>query len=416
MSLSRALLPRARALPHRPLLLALLTLAMYRHRHPFLTRLRAFFRALSRAVHAVNLLSLVLSQTSSDVQHYLHPAPARRRLPASAPQAPVPRSLRRLLKLAASPDALSVLHRLAGGVAQGVTRQLQTSPPSTHAPARDCAPPAQQPAAHRLHELIVALAAPAGQAVVRNVVSTAVREGVHAVVEANERRRDPCDRPWPEVVVAGLTSDKGRQLVVDVATNVARTVVPAFVQAQAAQTHAQASAQGDLTSVAALSPMASPLRKKRPPSCGSARNSLSPATESPITKHLVMSVMQAQGSAGVVERLALLAIRDKALVREVVRTVVSEAVRTYLTTQAKLREEGITGDATRAAESSAVSLDVAKDKEIRKAAPSPEAEDVLEQRAGNSLWKLLIKSAVVDLKQALLDRASRQGNAGWLIF
>lgn len=399
-------------LPRRPIFLAFLMYALYHNRQPFLTRLRAFARAFARAAHAVNLLSLVLSQTSSDVQQYLQPTSARRRSSSSATsQAQVPRSLRRLLKLASSPDSLAVLHRLAGGVAQGVTRELQKPRnPANSSFASEYMPDTHSPQC--LHDLMEALAAPAGQAVVRNVVSTAVREGVDALADANDRRRDPCHRPWPEVVVAGLTSDKGRQLVVDVATNVARTVVPAVMQAQSA-------VQCEIPSMATLSPAASPLRKKRPPSCSpAARTSFPLAGESPISKQLVMSVMQAQGGSGIVERLALLAIRDKALVREVVRTVVSEAVRTYLTTQAKLREEGVAVDAARAAAASAVSVAVPNaGKDARKAEPPiPETEDALEQRAGNSLWKLLIKSAVVDLKQALLDRAPREGSAGWLIF
>lgn len=414
-------LSTARTLLSRRTLISLTLLyTLYRNRQPLLTRLRAFARAFARAAHAANLLSLVLAQTSADVQHYLQPttAPLRRRNNSQPPTAPVPRSLRRLLRLASSPDALAIIHGLAGGLAQGVTREFHTPRvrPSALTPSQYAHSPQEQHAPQRLHELMEALAAPAGQAVVRNVVSTAVREGVHAFADANERRRDPTDRPWPDVLVAGVTSDKGRQLVVEVATSVAKTVVPAVMAAQAAP-------QGETPSVTTLTPVASPMRRRRPPSCGSSQNGkVSVATvgagESPISKQLVMSVMQAQGGAGVIERLALLAIRDKALVREVVRAVVSEAVRTYLTTQAKLREQGVGLDAA-----SPMSIGSTGFGKISAAAKFPRQDEkdyttppAQQDGTGNSLWKLLIKSAVVDLKRALLKSAPKEGNTGWLIF
>lgn len=399
----------------RALLFLTLLFTLYRHRHPLLARLRAFARAFGRAAHAANLLSLVFSQTSADVQHYLQPTTRRRNAPAPAP---VPRSLRRLLRLAASPDSLAVLHHLAGGVAQGVTRELQT-PPCAY-PAGTYPDEATQQQPQRLLELMEALAAPAGQAVVRNVVSTAVKEGVHALANANERRRDPRDKPWPEVVVAGVTSDKGRELIVDVATSVARAVVPAIMEGGGTNE------MPAVPSFTALSPVASPMRRRRPPTCGDKGAKLNMgmlAGESPVSKQLVMSVMQAQGNSGVVERLALLAIRDKALVRDVVRTVVSEAVRTYLTTQAKLRAQGVGvegaasecgGGADGGSQVANVDKDGGKVRAVQERGVA--ASNAKEEGSQNSLWKLLIKSAAVDLKRALLNSAPKEGNTGWLIF
>lgn len=50
------------------------------------------------------------------------------------------------------------------------------------------------PEAAEIFELMEAHIVPAGQAVVRKVVSTVAREGVYALADANRRRRDPHDR------------------------------------------------------------------------------------------------------------------------------------------------------------------------------------------------------------------------------
>ena len=168
-------------------------------------------------------------------------------------------------------------------------------------------------------------------------------------------------RPWSDVVADAVLSDRGRELAVDLATNVTKTVVPLVM------------VESDKRNVLTVSPTASPLTK-RPLSFRSC--------DSPVSRQLVMSVMQAQGNTGLVERLALLAIRDKALVREIVRVVVGEAVKTYLKTKAEIGNEESTED----------------DGGVQK-----------------SLWRALISSAVIDLKKALLTRA-KNANTGWLVF
>lgn len=421
---------------HRTLLVLALAVTAYRYRKPLLDRLRAFAHATSRAAHAANLISLVLAQTSADVQQYLQPALRRRG--GSQPPAPVPRSLRRLLRLAATPDGLAVLQNVAGGIAQGVTREFQN--------ARDIAlpeyrhegmgAPSQE---NTLHALMEALAAPAGQAVVKNTVSTAIREAVSTLVESQERGRE-CP-PWPEVLVEGLVSEKGRRLVVDVATSVTRTVVPIVMKRDGAGEHERARSENRLVhSVSALSPMASPMRRRRSSSMSTPQvklqaslagrpTALAPG-ESPVSKQLILSMMQAQGNSGIIERLALLAIRDKALVREVLRTVVSEAVRTYLTTQASIR----TAARSTADELASTSSGNSESKPLPGGSASNSGRttnggstDQLSGRGRSSssppvgepqksLWKSLIDSAVVDLKRTLLSRAAEAENTGWLIF
>lgn len=110
------------------------------------------------------------------------------------------------------------------------------------------------------------------------------------------------------------------------------------------------------------------------------------AAESPVSKQLVLSVMQAPGGGGVIERLALLAIRDKELVREVVRTVVGEAVKTYLKTSREMSGGGVCGSGGGGGGG-----------------------------GGEGLWKVFVRSFVVDVRRALLKRGG-EGGGGWVVF
>lgn len=344
-----------------PRVLALVALAftLIRHRGLLRARLQSLISSLRRAVNALRFASLVVSNVSSDAITYLAPLPRRaRQQRRRVVHPPAPPSIRRLLRLAASEDGLAVLHNVAGGAARGIARELSASTRYVEARQEGIS----------IASLIDSLASANGQKVVGNVVSTAVREAVSCAMQFQHRHRANDADEWPKLIIDAALSERGRKLAVDLATNVTRTVVP-IVMANCKQEVPR------VPSMRTLSPVASPL-SKRPPSYR--------GCESPVTRQLVMSVMQAQGRSGLIERLALLAIRDKVLVKEVVRVVVTEGVRTYLMTSADIKERGEGGE-----------------KE--------------EDGVPKSLWKVLIRSAVVDLKKAMLKRAE-QGSTGWLVF
>ena len=149
---------------------------------------------------------------------------------------------------------------------------------------------------------------------VSNIVGTAVREGVGCAMALHKRTRERADRSnngdLAERVIEGVLSERGRRLVVEVVGTVTQAVVPAVINAppsgpQELREVRPSGCISGMGSVRAISPMASPM-SKRPRSW---------RCDSPVTRQLVMGVMQAQGRSGLVERLALLAIRDKALVR-----------------------------------------------------------------------------------------------------
>lgn len=232
-----------------------------------------------------------------------------------------------------------------------------------------------------MHEIMNALATPSGQIVVSAVVSSAVREGIVAMQTAKHKENGEISaggtvstRAAVEVLLEGLLSERGRALVVDVVGTVVKSVIPAILtKTESGNDNGNESVVNGI-----ITRLESPVRRKRVGSFGAVGD------ESPVSRQLVLSMMQAQGGCGVVERLALLAIRDKELVRELVRTVVGEAVKTYLTTQNEMRKgEGM--------------------------------DNKVEAGQGASLWRVLVMSAVVDLKRALL-RMGREGSTGWVVF
>lgn len=365
----------------RHLILALAFIyTAFRNRKPLLSKLNAILAAIRRTAHAANVATLIMSRTSTDMLHYLQPSLpppprplTRTRAANRATHAPVPRSIRRLLRLAASPDGLAILRGMAGGVGQGVVREMAA--PSVHKDA----------ATNTMGVFLATLASPQGMHVATTLVSTAVREAVTSAMHfQHARNRD--ETPLPELIMQRLVSDKGRALLVDLVSNVTRIVVPMLLRPD----------ERDRPHV--LSPVASPMRRKRPPSWKGA--------DSP-SKHIVMSMMRAQGSSGIVERLALLAIRDKALVRDVVRTVVGEAVRTYLTTKSEL-EGGADAD-THGVD--AGDADAGND-----ASCGQVQRNDREGEIGKSLWRLMIASVVTDLKRALIRRGEAESSPGWVVF
>lgn len=373
-----------------------LLVALIRHRDPLQNHFQALVTSFRRALNLIHVATALVTDTATDALTYLHP-PRRprpllsrvRRFPQ--PATPVPRSIRRLLRLLASEDALALAHNVSSGVARGFAREMHSAQFDSSDRSRDDSLPLK---------IVEALSSTAGEKVVSNVVSTAVREAIRTFVHTQRCSAPQPSKPLENVIADAVLSDRGQKLVINLATSVTQTVVPIVMEQGSAKVRIP---EMDVPSVSTFSPMASPL-VKRPLSFSSGEMRekrqngyvMPCASESPVTKQLLMSVMQTQGRNGIIERLALLAIRDKELVREVVRTVVSEAVKTYLTTQAELRKRSGDGDTN-----------------VHTKDRGP--ENVSGEGVPQSLWKVLIQSAIVDLKRALL-KSGQSGSSGWLVF
>eukprot|EP00178_Gracilaria_changii_P014209 TRINITY_DN40226_c0_g1_i1.p1 TRINITY_DN40226_c0_g1~~TRINITY_DN40226_c0_g1_i1.p1 ORF type:complete len:376 (-),score=56.65 TRINITY_DN40226_c0_g1_i1:97-1224(-) len=370
--------------PSPNLLVALaLALALLRNRKAIQGSLQHLIDAIRRTLSALQLTSNLFTETCNDLQAYLRPSTTRRvqrgrRTPVSARQVLVPtapRSVRRLLRLLASEDGLAVMYNIAGGAARGVAREMHQTPSCNHVYGDG------------IQRVVETLASASGQRLVNGAVSTAVREGMQTFLQY-QRDCDPQPSAvdWPQKIIDAVLSDRGQAFIVKLTHELTRSVVPILLES-GSQARRESSEEPQEALSCTSSSQITPL-VKRPLSFTNHEQAQAERTpeilrrESPVTRNLVKNVMQAQGRMGVIERLALLAIRDKELVREVLRTVVAEAVRTYLTTQAELRVYGTTSSGS--------------------------------QHVQQSLWKALMRSAVVDIKRVLLSRGEE--STGWVIF
>lgn len=362
------------ALPSRRLLATLaFALTLLRHHQSIRQAFHRIFLSFRRLLRATQLATLTFSQTSQDIYNYVQPVSSRRaqrvRRPLIRPYLnSMPRSIRRIFRILASEDALAVVYNIAGGAARGFAKEMRR--PSINQPVQ----------AHVMQQVVDCLASSSGQKLVSNTVSTAVREGVHTFLQIQREQEHNVNGEWVNKVVDAVLSEKGQAFVLKLTHQLSRSIIPALVQNGSEQNRSSCGSSAQMTPVM-KQPMSFRSQEER------TRMELTPTKlnfvgESPVTRRLVSTVMQTQGRMGTIERLALLAIRDKELVREVVRTVVAEAVRTYLKTQAELGEKG----------------------------------DKIDSQKGvkQSLWKMLLQSAALDVKRAMLSRVA--STPGWLVF
>jgi hypothetical protein len=462
---------------HRPLYarhrvifaLAVAAALTYRHRRALAAAAARSTRSARRAIAAVDSASATAAALAADLAEYLRPSAASSAVSASASSAVSapstggsgipPRSLRRLLRIAASPDALVVLRALAGGAAREIVPTGGFSGPSSSSPGDPAIT-----AADFIGSAITALDTPAGMRVASLLVGTAVREAVTTAVECDHKHRLDGTRHlgsetapthhWLDVLLAAGLSDRGRTLLVDLSSAVTRAAVPAFLEAQhhlqhqhpnhnhrsISGIHSPASAATSTT--VGPSPTPSPLRRLRPVSAAVATpptsHQRSPASfvaeavssGSPASKQLLATMLAVNRQANWMDRLTVLASRERGLVRDVVRTVASESIRAYLTTQADLRHgatesspasSGASLPPAQASQpSSANSRGNACPAALRDSAHALPARSRTQSRSGiagsgrsnsayrgneptplDSLWKLLVRSVADDARQAV---------------
>lgn len=450
---ARALLARRR------LLLAVAAAGvLYRNRRLISVYASRSACAARRALATAERLATVGQLVSADMVDYLE-APAAHEASSAASEAsdvaspysaalPPPRSLRRLLRIAASADALVVLRAVASSAAREVisgskhsviraSRARDSRFSSASFRSDGTAPSAREElqspltAASTIEMVFAVLDTPAGSRVASLLVSTAVKEAVSTIAEhqTREAARRPTSttspagaadtsRHWLDVVLTAGLSDRGKGVLVEVATAITRAAVPALVTAQAQQQHL---ALAQLRN----SQAATPQRRQRPISTSGVGGPIPVPPNGgncPPSKQLMMAMLATNSNSNWMDRAAMLASRERGLVRDVVRTVASETIRAYLTTQAELqlgvKSVGPSGGG--AASDMAVpvpsspscnasnlssprqSFTLARARVERQISRGPAArlEHTLEQKKPfDSLWKALALSLVADVRK-----------------
>lgn len=317
--------PFSRFPSRQTLLLSLLLFILHRHSHTLLRPITSTISSFRRIWRTIAVVTSLISCTAADLHEYLYTAP-------NNPNQPLPLSIHRLLHLLSHPKTLPVIRAITTAVAQPC--QQQQSSPS----------PAPNPLVW-----IHALSTPQGLRILHTAVETAVHEATRTLTPKSNTTLTATN------ILDTLVTDRGRALV----SQVAKDVVETFMRLSNPNT----------TTASVSTPSTTPT--KTPVSTPTKQRT---KWQSPTSKELVRRARE----GGVMERLAVLAIRDKEFMRDMVRTVVGETVRTYLTTGKSL-------NAT--------------------------ASDALD---AGGVWKMMVKSVVADLKKAVTQLG--QVGGGWVVF
>lgn len=445
----------------------------YRHRRALAAWLARSTLTTRRALAAAELASQTVAGVARDLSEYLHPP---RTEMSSCHSSLPPRSLRRALRVAASPDALIILRNIAGAAARElIAPQVEPHAPSfyrTGSSARDVGQQRIDASPHSVPVLITSLLAALdsaqGKRVASMLIETVVREAVSTFLQ-QQSKQNRLDSPssdggrhWLDILLAAGLSERGRAFAVEVASAVTKAAVPAMVAAQQQTPPELSKASSQLYQSSSLF---TPPRRSRPVSTtgvtgrvtcpqtagyadASSQKSVSSPSRSSSSRHLLQSMLTANNQCTWVDRVAYIAVRERGLVRDIVRAIASQTVRTYLTTRAELKlsppqstslgvvptradsgchsgscARGNAKDSTSACSSS---MAVRTTRCSRDAVTSPcsysgesRAEtnvpsSLSEPTAFESLWQLLVRSVADDIRLSWLRYWNSPPSPNWL--
>lgn len=314
----------------------------------------------------------------------------------------------------ASPEGLVMLRSAAAGAAGVALKELSGGKGKGKSVANK----------GWLEEIVKVGLSSGGSRLISLVITEAVREVTNTVMEFQSRMRKADDKHPLEIIMDGLLSERGERLIVQTAREVTRVAIPLAMQGARNDQNKTIGCNGALNGYA--SGVVTGSGRKRPSSARYPSSSLirvsgkpgnsfasagsvpsSPST--PRSRKMLATALAMSGQKSWMEKLILLASRDPAFIHGVLRAVASEAIRTYLTTQAELK--------------------LGRMKKVVKADPisgkcicsvSGEAERGEEGTEANyivlskSLWKVLVKSVVVDVRDAFTSLMKNPPEPRWI--
>lgn len=319
-------------------------------------------------------------------------------------------SLDRILQLAATPHGQSIIRALSSGAVSALA--VPSSPQQ-----RPVAPANANDGGHQVMQVLQALASPHGQKVVSTVVSTAVKEAMEGVTASQN----------PPISISHLASSEPlRKLILDVVQTITVSAVPHFVRAapsspaprqqQHSHLHDTSRQQSKRLSVSSVSSATS--------------STVTSATDHSHTSARTVAdrFVSRTRTASFWERLAIIAIRDRGLVQDIVRVFVTHTVRTYLLTQAELRGDYVVPHLTTqpqaaksqisspSSSSTTATPSIAVARTHARVAASPSNIPPVAKQHLQPVWKLLTRAVAIDLKRLVYSIGSRPGSSGWTVF
>ncbi len=271
----------------------------------------------------------------------------RQQLEPGEHERPPPRVLRNLMACLASPDALRII--------TAIVRAALPTAPTANGPAV---------AGISLDGVLRALDTPHGQRVTANVVAAATA-AVVTTPAAETKEGAEQTHPVDKLLDAAL-SERGRALVLDALGVVVRSAVPVLLAAGAAK----------------------------------ARGTPSPHVRTPTS---ATPISDSPSPSSSMEHLLARALRDRALVRDVVRVAATEAVKAYLTTNARLRFAPATPSPRRPSSQRRIPSTLTPPTP-RRINPEP------------ALWRTIGQAAANATRRWLLRAADQNPQPSWIVF
>lgn len=358
-------------------------------------------RALRRTLAAADDVSAVVATLAKEVRTLvLDRAPA------------APRALRRVLRALAAPDALRILRHIAAAATLAVMKATRPTPTIALAPRQDTKA--------FVDAALQALDSPHGKRVAATIVAAATREAVTVLTAPCTRRKMQVESttsgepPLVDRVMDAATSERGRALLLDALAVAVRAAVPAVLAAQARPP--------------AVSPTP-PAPQSTPRSCAPQSPPQAPTPQSPPSQ-------SPPSTPTPLERVAARVLHDQSLVRDVVRTAAAEAVRAYLTTNARLRlAAAAAASATPSpapspqrapprsltpvsAAAAHMNADARRRRERERAMRALQriAQPAEDSDEGGALWRTVASALAADARRWMLRVASARPGPGWTLF
>ena len=388
----------------RFLVLCVCGLTLYQHRQRIYRLLHRAYSTATGALNAAETTATTLVQASNDLRTYLHADP-------SASQ-PVPRSLRRLLRMLASPEGLVMLRSAAAGAAGVAMKELSKGKGRSKDPDKNW-----------IQELVKIGLSSGGSKLISLVITEAVREVTSTILEYQSHQPRESGKQPLELMLSAALSERGETIIVQTAKEVTKVAIPLLMQGTKHDhsRHSMTGLGGHTQTLAQVNNKRRPQSARYPTTvyARDAGKSLhSPKTmgavtatpPSPRSRRLLATALAMSGQKSWIEKLIVLASRDPSFIHGALRVVASEAIRTYLTTQAELKFGHMR---KRAVKTSLPGDEVPAMKQIENGGKAPEPNYVV---LSKSMWRVLVRSVVMDTKEAFQRLLKNPPEPRWIFF
>lgn len=352
---------------------------LVRRRHT----IKSLFESLKQSIRTIQTSISLLSTITQDLKFYL----------TSPTTQPPPQSLQRLLHLAASPDGQSIINTV-------ISSRFST-PSSSSSSGRNNGDIIGK-------VIIPGLATVQGRIIISSAVSSAVKQLMTGFRSNSSIHVNNDD------IINVVSNEKVKKLLIDIVQTITNTAIPHIIRRQPQRAPT-------FTGPQTVSKQSTSTSKRLSISSSSSLSSATTATSRASQQYHGetgggKSVPRSNGR-GVTfwERLAIIAIRDKSLMQDIVRIIVTQSVRTYVMTHAELNNQSTCTQPPSSQQQQQVTTTKNRNNTIK--------TDITPTTAVSTIpvWKMLATTVAVDIRRLMHKVGTKQASntassSGWTVF